>query len=244
MTEDSHTVNTIAPITNVALCASVLGHAVNRPPHLPGIVAFYGPSGLGKSSSVAFAANKFNAYHVECKSNWTQKALLSNVLKEMGIKPAKTNPEMTDQVSEQLARSQRPLIIDEFDHVVKKKIVELVRDIYEGSHTAILIIGEEQLEDNLTHYERFHNRVLKWVGAQPASIEDAHLLKALYCDKVDVGDDIVSAIMKANRGCTRRICINLYNVQEFAIEQGLDRISMTEWGNRAFYTGKTEKRRL
>jgi len=223
----------------------VLGHAVNRPHHLPGIVVFYGPSGLGKSSSVAFAANKFNAYHVECKSNWTQKALLANMLKEMGIKASKTIPEMTDQVSEQLTHSQRPLIIDEFDHVVNKRIVELVRDIYEGSHTAILIIGEENLEDNLARqYERFHNRVLKWVGAQKASIEDARLLRQLYCDKVVVGDDILKAIMDANDGCTRRLCINLYNVQEFAIEQGLDRVSMTEWGDRKFYSGKTEKRRL
>ncbi len=35
-----------------------------------------------------------------------------------------------------------------------------------------------------TGRERFHNRVLDWVPAQPASLADAKHLRALYCKRV------------------------------------------------------------
>lgn len=244
MHQETVPVNSIAPLTNVARFISALELAMTRPHHLPGMVSFYGPSGYGKTSAAAFAVAKYNAYHVECKSAWTKKAFLSNILKEMGISQAKTIPEMIDQVADQLARSERPLIIDEFDHLVHKKSVELVRDIYEGSQASIILIGEERLENNLAHWERFHNRILKWVPAEPASIDDAVLLRRLYCQKVDVGDDLLKQIVDVTKGCTRRICVNLYNVQSYAIERGLSKISTSEWGNQTFYTGRAPARRV
>ena len=128
MTENAPTVNTIAPLTNVALCVNALEQAINRPAHLPGLVSFYGPSGYGKSNGAAYAAVKYNAYHVECKSTWTKKAFLINILKEMGMAAKGTIPEMADAIAEQLALSGRPLIIDEFDHMVSRTIEELVLD--------------------------------------------------------------------------------------------------------------------
>lgn len=244
MTQDVPSVNTIAPLTNVALCVNALEQAINRPAHLPGLVSFYGPSGYGKSNAAAFAAVKYNAYHVECKSTWTKKAFLSNVLREMGIVAKGTIPDMADAIAEQLALSGRPLIIDEFDHMVSRRIEELVRDLYEGSNAPILLIGEENLEANLRFNERFHNRILKWVPAQPSDLDDAQLLRRLYCPNVEVGDDILRKIVDITKGCTRRICVNLYNVHSFATEQGLAQISLAEWGSQALYTGNAPRRRV
>jgi len=237
-------VNTIAPLTNVALCLNALEQAIHRPAHLPGLVSFYGPSGYGKTSGAAFAAVKHNAYHLECKSTWTKKAFLSNLMKEMGMVARGTIPDMADAVAEQLSLSGRPLIIDEFDHLVVRRIEELVRDLYEGSNAPILLIGEENLEANLRFNERFHNRILRWVPAQPAGLDDAQLLRRLYCPDVEVGDDILQKIVDITRGCTRRISINLYTVHSVATEQGLGRISLAEWGDRPFYTGNAPKRRV
>ncbi len=244
MNQETVPVNSIAPLTNVARFMSAIELAISRPSHLPGMISFYGPSGYGKTSAAAFAVAKYNAYHVECKSAWHKKAFLSNILKEMNMAQGKTIPDMVDQIAEQLSLSGRPLIIDEFDHIVHKKSVELVRDIYEGSHAPIILIGEEHLENHLAHWERFHNRILKWVPAEPASMNDAFLLRQLYCPKVDVGDDILKQIVDVTKGCTRRICVNLYNVQSHAIEQGLDKISLSEWGNKEFYTGRAPVRRV
>ena len=63
---------------------------------------------------------------------------------------------MAEQVCEQLARSGRPLIVDELDKLVQKKSVELIRDLYEGSGAAILLIGEQQIPDKLAKIGRAH----------------------------------------------------------------------------------------
>jgi len=244
MTEETPIVNSIAPLTNVALCTSALEQAVSRPGSLPGLVGFYGPSGYGKSFAATYAANQYNAYHIACKESWTKKAFLQNILKEMSIKPANTIPQLADQVAEQLSLSGRPLIIDEFDYMVTKNNIEIVRDIYESSDAAILIIGEEQLETNLAAHERFHNRILKWVPAQPVNIDDAELLKNIYCPKIMIGDDLLKKILRAVKGCTRRLCVNLYNVQSFALDHGHTHVSLTEWGQQPIYTGRAPERRV
>lgn len=244
MVKNDKLVNGVAQLANVAICLSALRRAVERPSHLPGLVCFYGPSGWGKTSAAAVAANVHRAYYVEAKSLWTRKALLVAVLKEMGVTPATTMAEMGDQVSEQLALSGRPLIVDEMDHVVAKGAVEVIRDIYEGSGAAILLIGEEGLPHKLREWERFHGRVLDWVPAQPADIEDARALRDLYCDRVQVEDDLVEHLQAAAGGSVRRIAVNLERVQEEAAKMGLAAIGLEEWGDRPLFTGEPPRRRV
>jgi hypothetical protein len=74
-----------APLQNVALCTQALKDAMERPLHLPGLVAFYGPSGWGKTVSATYASNKYRAYYVAAKESWTKKAFLEAILTEMGI---------------------------------------------------------------------------------------------------------------------------------------------------------------
>lgn len=245
MSQHSFDVNsTIAPITNVAICMRAMQRAIERPAHLPGLVAFYGPSGWGKSVAAAYTANVHRAYYVECKSSWTRKALLLAICDEMGIKAADTIYALNDQVAEQLVRSGRPLIIDEFDHLVERRSVELVRDIYEASSAPILLIGEERLEANLRQWERFHNRILDWFPAEPASEEDVRHLARLYCSRTTVAPDLLARIREVTRGAVRRICINLERIQEFALGAGLDTVTLKEWGDRELFSGTAPARRV
>ena len=241
---DSLSQSGTAMLRNVRLCAVLLQRAMERPAHLPGMVCFYGPSGWGKSFSAAYSANKHRAYYVECKSSWTKKALLGAILNEMGLPQTGTLYEMTDMIAEQLVLSQRPLIIDEMDHIVDKKAVEIIRDVYEGSNAPILMIGEEMLPAKLRRWERFHNRMLAWQPAQPADLDDARQLARIYCDKVKVADDLLDMFVKATRGCTRRICVNLYQAETLGVATGLERIDMKTWGDRPIYTGDAPKRRV
>jgi hypothetical protein len=239
-------VKTTAPLANVAACMRAVERAMNRHEHLPGIVAFYGPSGWGKTFSSTYAANRYRAYYVEAKSVWVKSSLLEAILDEMGIVPPAqaTIADMVDLAAEQLVVSNKPLLIDEFDHVVKHNLVEVVRDIYEGSNGAILIIGEERLEVNLRKWERFHNRVLDWVPAQPASFEDAKHLRALYSKRAKVADDLLTRIHEIAHGNVRRICVNIGRAEEAALEQGVERIGLAEWGSREFYTGEAPRRKV
>lgn len=233
-----------APLVNVGLCVATLEKAINRPSHLPGIVSFSGPSGYGKSTAAAITANRFEAVYVEAKSSWSRKATYLAILKEMGIVPAKTIYGMAEQVAEQLALSRKPLIVDEFDYLLKNGTVEIIRDIYEASRAAIMIIGEENLPTRLRQWERFHGRVMNFAQAQPPSLADARALCDLYVDGVDIADDLLAKVHKEAKGSVRRICVNLEYIREEAADNGLARADMAFWGDKALFTGDAPARRV
>lgn len=231
-----------APLVNVSLCVATLERAINRPAHLPGIVTFTGPSGYGKSTAAAIAANRFGAVYVQAKSTWTRKAAHLAILKEMGVAPARTLNAMADQVAEQLALSGRPLILDECDYLLKNSIIEIVRDMYEASNAAIMVIGEEHLPTNLRQWERFHGRILKFALAEPASLDDARYLRDLYVDDVQIDDSLLARVHQAAKGSVRRICVNLAHIREEAHDNGLTSIDATYWGDRPLFTGDAPRR--
>lgn len=231
---------TIAPLKNVSLCAKALERAMSRPRHLPGMICFYGPSGFGKSFSAAYAANKHRAYYIECKSTWTKKAVLTAIAREMSLPPASTTYDLTDQISEALAQTDRPLIIDEMDHIVKREAVEIIRDLYEGSQVAILLIGEENLPNDLKKWERFHGRILDFIPAQAADASDTKVLAKFYCRRVKIADDLLTEVAKRAKGSIRRICVNLARIEEETVEAGKTETDLVAWASlgKGFWTGE------
>lgn len=233
----------MAEIANIGLCDLALERALSRTRSLPGLVCFYGPSGFGKTMAAAWVANSRRAYYVQAKNLWNRKHTLKSILTEMGIKPAGTIPEMADQIAEELAASGRPLIIDEMDHLVSAGSVELVRDLYESSQAAILLIGEEMLPTKLKKYERFHGRVLSWVPAQPVTLLDAQKLVQVYSPQVVIADDLLGLLVEKSHGSVRRVAVNLENVRDTSLDLGLDRMDLATWGDRPLYTGEAPNRR-
>ncbi|KUJ73900.1 DNA transposition protein [Thiomicrospira sp. XS5] len=232
------TQSSIAPLQNVSLCSAAISRALSRPNGLPGILAFYGPSGYGKSVAATYSSNKHRAYYVQCKSAWTKKAFLMALLREMGVQPVRTIPEMVDQAAQEIALSGRPLIIDEADFLVEKNIIEIVRDIYESTFCPILLIGEEQLPAKLKKFERFHNRVLQWIQAQPVNLQEAGSLAKIYAPGIEIHDNLMQSIMEASRHVTRRVCVNLNLVNEVAKKEGWHEVDASLWGKRELYTGQ------
>lgn len=237
------TLNGKAPLANVALCLGALEKLKNRPPHLPGIGVFYGPSGYGKSTAAAIGCIRHDAYYVQARSSWTKKAAHQAILKEMGVTPGKTLADMADQVAEQLVLSARPLIVDEADYLVDRGSIEIIRDIYEASQAAIMLIGEEALPNKLKRYERFHGRVLAWTPAQPASPDDALALRDLYGTRAAIADDLMALIHEQAHGSVRRIVVNIELVQDTAKSLGLNSMDAAAWGGRPLYTGDAPSRR-
>lgn len=237
MTREDTGAGTIAPLRNVASLSALIDRLRNRQPHLPGMGAFYGPSGYGKSFAAIYATNRWRAVTVQVKSVWTPKTLLEAVLTEMGVTPGPTVVRMLDQVSGQLAISDRPLIVDEADFLVKRKMIEIVRDIHEGSAAPVILIGEEMLPQKLQAWERIHNRMLSFVPAERADLSDVGHLARIYAAGVKVAPELQARILRASSGATRRICVNLDRVREFAAVKGLREVGLAEWGDQALFTG-------
>lgn len=238
-------VSKIVALTNVGLLASAIERAQARPMGLPGLVAMYGASGLGKSVGAAFAANRYRAYYVECRDTWSKKAFLQAILREMSILPAITLSNMVDQVAEQLSRSTRPLIIDDVQYLLDKAVANVLTDIYNASQGTMVLIGEERVPTSLAKLERLHNRVLEWVPAQPATLEDMQALAAASYPKLRIDAALLEDLRRAVNGCLRRVAVNLYRIYSEAEAIGLDSVDLPQWQQlgRGWFTGEAPVRR-
>ena len=230
-------------LRNVILCASALDRAINREPNLPGIVAFTGHSGYGKSMAASYCANSHRGFYVECRSHFTRKSFVEAILNEMGIRPARTLSAMMQQASDQLDLSGRPLIIDEADYLVDNKAINLLRDLHEAGRTSILLIGEENMPRNLMRLERFHNRVLVWQLAQPSDANDTRKLAGYYCPGITIDDELLTRVRETSRGVARRICVNLDMIRNHCETHGLKKIDSDGLGKKALYSGDAPVRR-
>ena len=232
-----NTENTIAPIKNVAAFTTLVDRVVSRKPSLPGFGVFSGAAGRGKSFAAIYAVNEFRAYDVEVRYSWTQKTFCQACLSEMGIvlPGSPTVATMVDAVAEHLADTRRPLIVDEADHLERRNIIEVVRDIYRGCADAggsIVMIGEEHFPAKLRKWERVHSRVLSFVHAEPSDLADAKHLARLYCDKVEVDPDLLALLVKKTGGSARRIVVGLHNIHETALAEGKRKMDAATWGDR------------
>ena len=230
---------TLAPLTNVAALLEATEDTLERSRGLPGLVEMHGVPGLGKSSAAAVVTAKCRAVYIEMKSVWSAKYTLAQILEVLGLHPAKTTPEMLSQVCEELARSRRPLIIDQADYLVDKGRGQLVMDIYEGSLSPLILIGEEGLPAKLKRHNRtVHDRVLRWVPAQPASREDVAILAAAYCRDLVLTEDLLEAILVESAGVTRWVAVTLHRIVREAKIKGWQRVDVKTWGKRDLRTGE------
>lgn len=233
-----------ANIQNLSLTRTAMESLTARAGGLPGLGVLYGPAGWGKTTALVAVANSSRAYYVQMRSAWSRKTLLEKILTSMSIKPSGTVSRMLDDICAQLAASGRPLIIDEFDFALRSdSMIELVRDIYEGSQAAMILAGEELLPRKLTRWERFHSRVLTWIPASPVSLEDARLLAPIYCS-IPCGDDFLTRLVEAAGGSTRRVCVNLARADDIGKGEGWRKIDNKTWGELELYTGQAPMRVL
>lgn len=233
----------IATITNIALADSAMKQLLNRSHSLPGLGVLHGPSGYGKSFAASYVMNKHHAYYIQCKSVWTRKKFLEAILKEMGIMPAKNLSDMMEQACEELMQSGRPLIIDEADWLVDTKSqVMMAMDLYEGSQAPILLIGEERLPAKLSHFEKIHNRILKWAPAQPCQMRDVLLLADIYARGVEFDEALLQNVLLATKGVARRISTSLENLRNWAADNGVGRVTADMYTGE-FFTGQAPRGR-
>ena len=229
----------ILALSNIALVERAVSRLANRGPLEPGLVVFCGYSGFGKSVSAAWVAARRNAYYVQATDFWTKKTMLQAICKAMGLDIKGTIAELAESISDQLAKSGRILIIDEFDYLVEKNLVEAVRSLYEGSRASILLIGEEQLPQHLKRWERFHGRILDWFFAEPASIEDARALAAQRCPGINVHDDLLTHVLGIAES-TRRVSNNLGLIYIEAVSNAWQDVDLNTWsaGSKTTLQGK------
>lgn len=237
--------NGVALLRNVMSMVTLVQRVVDRKPSLPGMAVYFGPSGYGKSTAATYAANTFNAYQVQLQSTWTKKTFCQMILRDLSIEPAKSIPDMVAQIAREIGSTGRPLLIDEADYLVERNLVQLVRDIYEASEGSIILIGEENLPRKLMHWERVHGRMLDWVPAEPAVIDDVMALAPNYAENIEIEQALAEQLLADSQHSIRRVCVNLDLIRDHAQTMGLARVTRKEWhaSGKQFFSGMAPKPR-
>ncbi|MGD1880818.1 MAG: AAA family ATPase [Paracoccaceae bacterium] len=244
MNQELNIGSSIQPLRNVAALMTLTNTVQHRAFGLPGIGVFYGHAGLGKTSAASYATIKSDAVYIAMQRTWTAKSMLKQILMEMlNHEPRGTIPDLANQVNSELLRSGRMLIIDEADYAVEKNLIDHIRDIHDNSQCAVVLIGEEKMPQKLRKWERFHDRVLKFVAAEPCDLKDAKMLAKVYAAGLTVHDDLMTSIVEQNQGNSRRISRALANVYAQCRVEGISDVSASSWGNRALTVGETPKPR-
>lgn len=238
MADSDRLYTSVAPLQTVTRLLALIGRCADRTPGLPGMACFYGPAGYGKSTAAIYAANRMNAVHVEAKSLGGLKMLLEAMLAELGLRPKGSAGRLFVQVVEELIRTGRPLIVDEADRLLRDVPIETIRDIHEASGAPVILMGEESLPHKLTRWPRVHGRMLAWVEAEPARIDDVTHLAAIYAAGIDVAPDLRARVLEASRGSLRYISTNLALIREAALVKGQTRMAAADWGATALHTGE------
>ncbi len=163
---------------------------------------------------------------------------------ELGLRPLRTTDQVFLQVAQQLSKSQRPLLVDEADHILNDRSIEAIRKLHDVSGVPVILMGEENLPQRLQRWERVHSRMLSWVPVEDATTEDVDHLARIYARGVTLGPALKAAILRASKGSIRNASTNLAYVKEFAVVRGLTSLDLAEWGSAAFHTGEAPAPRL
>ena len=215
----------ILPLASVTALVELVEYVLNRPPELPGFGVLYGRAGMGKTTSCIYAVNRYRAYTVRCAFTATQRGFCEDVAKELGLaSPARTIHRLVQQIGDHLAdHPLRPLIVDEADNLARRKIIEIVRDIYEGcapAGAAVILVGEQALPEVLQRWERIDSRVLRRVESPVPGVEDAELLAQRVCPGVALDEDALQRALSLCRGSLRRLVSAFFALRDAAALDG------------------------
>jgi DNA transposition AAA+ family ATPase len=229
------------PIKNVARLAQAAESLINASPDMPRMGVVYGRSGFGKTTAVAWMVNNVRGLYVRAMATSTPSSLLAAISKECFLEPRNSCAQMVDRIIEYLARTQRPIFIDEGDYLVdSKRMTETLRDLHDLAVVPVVLVGMEHMVKKLQMREQLYNRLAQQVRFEAADFQDARLLADKLCE-VKIEDDLLKRVYNAPEvgGVVRRLVVALAHIESRARIMGVQSIDAAAWGSSGnFFTNE------
>jgi hypothetical protein len=238
MTEKRKLSRNLAKLPNVSRLMALVEKCETRHEGSDGLGVFFGRPGLGKTSAAACAAVMQGVMHIAVPPFTTPKSLLELLAGNMGLRPRRVMSELFQQVAGARAESGQTLILDEADHLLTARLINTVRFLYDETKVPIILMGEEELPQELQRWARVHSRVLDWVGAEDATVLDLDLLIPVHLPDIEMAPDLKAALLPGSGHNHRYIVKNMLRIREAALVKGLRRMTLADWGDRTFYGGE------
>lgn len=227
----------MAALPNVSSLLALIERCEARNENLPGIGVFYGRPGLGKTTAAICAAILKDVIHIVVPPFAGEKALLVMLARELGLQPQRVMLDLYRQVADGLVQANRTVVLDEADYLLRPRVINTVRLLHDETCLPIILMGEEELPQELLRWERVHGRVLDWVGAADATMADVDMLARINARGIEIAPDLRAALLAASGHSHRYISTSLLRIRDHALAEGLTRIGMAEWGDRPLKSG-------
>jgi DNA transposition AAA+ family ATPase len=227
----------VAPVKNVLSTQIALETLLQRSYGVPGIGLLHGASGLGKTTTTTYLYNQVNGLYVSTRAHDSTSSLLQRIVEELGSQPKHRISKNVDFIIEQMSMHERPLFIDEADYLMNdKRLLETIRDLYDGTEVPIILIGMDQIARRISSHKQFYNRISEWVEFKPADNDDVlTMANALLDHDIEVDEELLDHLRVSSGGELRRITIGLQKIESLAIANELDLVTLDAWGDQPFH---------
>ncbi len=170
--------------------------------------------------------------------------MLGKIMTELGAAPLGRCDPMLDFIVEKLSLSNRPLFVDESDYLTEnRKMLETLRDIYDGSQVPVIMIGMNEIAGNLTSkHPQLAERITQWIKFIPADQEDSRILADTVCE-VKIADDLLTSLHRAANGSMRLMVGCMARIEALAKTNKLEEVDCSKWKNRPFFLSQPPKGR-
>ncbi|WP_407546515.1 AAA family ATPase [Vibrio parahaemolyticus] len=227
----------IIPVKNVMRLASAYHALESRPLNTPGMGLVWGETGRGKTTATSWLINRCNGIYVRALALWNTSSMLRAIARELDLDIKGTQEALALRIIERLAETQRPLFVDEADHIVtNERVMETLRDIHDLSTVPVLMIGMGQMRQKVARYSQLENRIMHWIEFTPCDYDDAVTMAKGMCD-VEIEDELLNELIRATRGEVRRLVVGLAQIEDEAKVQGVTTIGKAQF-KREFFLGQ------
>lgn len=177
-----------------------------------------GEVGLGKTQAALHYGAGNGAMMISIWPRMTQHWLLSDIMRELGFKPAWRTGTLIEKIQEELIKRPRTLIFDEVDHFFRdrdpKRIdaLETLRKIHDLCHCPMIFIGEKGIVAKMKDLSRINDRIVETVYFEKLEIEDVKIFVSDISD-YKFESEAIEKITKISNGRIRPIA-NLIHAAE------------------------------
>lgn len=228
-----------------------VGELLTRPENTEGMGVWYGPPGVGKTTTLGYAVGLYNGIYIRAMSCSTITSILGDLCTALGwvspkpgVKRMLRKADMVDYIIERLSVDsdnpnksvpQRPIFIDEADYCMRDFVLmDILRDIYDLTRCPVIFIGMEDFARKLKEHSRFARRTVQWTEFMGIDRDDALQVVAERC-KTQLSEDLFDHVFLETRGNIGRLVIALDFLDKFATRNGMAELNLKEWGDRPLY---------
>lgn len=227
--------NKIVLTSNVDAAQNAVAKLRERGQGEEGMGLFWGEPGEGKSTTVAWLADRHDAVYVRASVTWSMTTMLHALCRELELEPLRQRAPMLENIVAALASEPRPIFIDEADYLFSETaLLDAVRDVYDLAQVPVVLIAMEEARKKLSsrrNLVRFKRRVTQWVHFQGLSFEDAAQVADQLCE-VQLGEKLLRRLYDESKGNIGRIVIGLSKIETFGRANSKMIVTLTDYGRR------------